>query len=84
VSSVSSRCSRGPWRPVTTLAGDPGAIPDLVNRDFTAARPGSKLVGDTTYIPTWEGFLYLATVLRLAGGWGSRDPRFGHAQPSNV
>ncbi|TMR06864.1 IS30 family transposase [Actinomadura soli] len=24
-----------PWRPVTTLAGGPGVIPDLVNRDFT-------------------------------------------------
>ena len=39
-----------PWRPVTTRAGDPGAIPNLVNRDFTATRPGTKLVGDITYI----------------------------------
>lgn len=29
-------------------------IPDLVLRDFTATRPGVKLVGDITYIPTWE------------------------------
>jgi hypothetical protein len=25
------------------------AIPDLVNRDFTAAAPGQKMVGDITY-----------------------------------
>lgn len=37
--------------------------PDLVCRDFTANAPGVKLVGDITYIPTWEGWLYLATVI---------------------
>jgi len=36
-----------------------------VRRDFTATAPGRKLVGDITYIPTWEGWLYLATVLDL-------------------
>ena len=36
---------------------------DLVNRDFTADAPGEKMVGDITYIPTWEGWLYLATVI---------------------
>jgi len=40
--------------------------PDLVGRDFTAERPGTKLVGDITYLPTVEGWLYLATVLDLA------------------
>ena len=38
-------------------------LPDLVRRDFTAAAPGCKLVGDSAYIPTWEGWLFLATVL---------------------
>ncbi|MFD1502952.1 DDE-type integrase/transposase/recombinase, partial [Streptosporangium lutulentum] len=51
------------FRPVTTAAGDFRGIPDLVGRDFTATQPGTKLVGDITYIPTWEGFLYLATVI---------------------
>lgn len=48
----------------TTIPGeaDP-AVPDLVARDFTAARPGAKLVGDITFIPTWDGWLYLATVI---------------------
>jgi putative transposase len=48
----------------TTIPGeaDP-AVADLVCRDFTAERPGAKLVGDITYIPTWRGWLYLATVI---------------------
>jgi transposase InsO family protein len=52
-----------PYR--TTTVRDPvqPATPDLVRRDFTAERPGVKLVGDITYIPTWEGWLYLATVI---------------------
>ncbi|MEU9365184.1 IS3 family transposase [Streptomyces avermitilis] len=47
---------------------DTGAAPspDLVGRDFTAARPGTKIVGDITYIPTAEGWLYLASWLDLA------------------
>jgi putative transposase len=40
--------------------------PDLVGRDFTAAVPGTKLVGDITYLPTIEGWWYLATVMDLA------------------
>ncbi|MFF6969000.1 DDE-type integrase/transposase/recombinase [Streptomyces anthocyanicus] len=38
----------------------------LIGRDFTAARPGTKNVGDITYIPTAEGRLYLASWLDLA------------------
>lgn len=56
-------CQPKPFRPTTTVAGDAAGTPDLVNRDFTAQAPGRKLVGDITYIPTWEGWLYLATVL---------------------
>lgn len=56
-------CQPRPWRPTTTLAGDAATIPDLVARDFTAPAPGRKMVGDITYIATWEGFLYLATVI---------------------
>jgi putative transposase len=56
-------CQPRPWRPRTTVAGDAAATPDLVQRDFTADTPGTKLVGDITYIATWEGFLYLATVI---------------------
>ena len=56
-------CQPRPWRPTTTIPGDAGAIPDLVGRDFTADAPGTKLVGDITFIPTWQGWLYLATVI---------------------
>ncbi|WP_372442334.1 IS3 family transposase [Tenggerimyces flavus] len=56
-------CQPRPYR-VTTIPGDVDpAVPDLVRRDFTAAAPGTKLVGDITYIHTWEGWLYLATVI---------------------
>jgi len=49
-------CQPRPWRHSLTDA-DPaaGAIPDLVDRDFTAVAPGEKMVGDITYIPTLEG-----------------------------
>lgn len=56
-------CQPRPWRHSLTEGGDAGAIPDLVQRDFTADAAGAKMVGDITYIPTWEGWLYLATVL---------------------
>jgi putative transposase len=59
-------CQPRPFRPVTTIAGDATGLPDLLRRDFTAVVPGTKLVGDITYIPTWDGWLYLATVLDCA------------------
>jgi putative transposase len=56
-------CQPRPWRPTTTVAGDAADTPDLVRRDFTADAPATKLVSDITYVATWEGWLYLATVL---------------------
>jgi putative transposase len=48
----------------TTIPGEADPpVADLVARDFTAQRPGAKLVGDITFIATWEGWLYLATVI---------------------
>ena len=70
-------CQPAPWRPSTTVRGAAGPIPDLVNRDFSAAAPGEKMVGDITYIDTWEGWLYLATVIdcatRKVVGWAMDD-----------
>jgi putative transposase len=70
-------CQPRPWRPSTTRQGQAGPIPDLVNRDFGAAVPGEKMVGDITYIPTWEGWLFLATVIdcatRKVVGWAMDD-----------
>jgi putative transposase len=70
-------CQPRPWRPSTTQQGQAGPIPDLVNRDFGAEVPGAKMVGDITYIPTWEGWLFLATVIdcatRKVAGWAMDD-----------
>ena len=50
---------------------------NLLNREFTADKPGQKWVSDITYIPTSEGWLYLTTVLDLADrkviGWALSD-----------
>ena len=67
-------CQPKPWRhSLTEQDGQAGPIPDLVNRDFTADKPGQKMVGDITYIDTWEGWVYLATVIdcatRKIAGW---------------
>lgn len=47
--------------------------PDLVQRDFSAERPDALWVADITYVPTAEGFLYLASVMdvfsRRIVGW---------------
>ncbi|AZZ55121.1 hypothetical protein C5E08_03875 [Rathayibacter iranicus] len=56
-------CQPKPWRPTTTIPRDPADIPDLVKRDFTAQRPDCTWVGDITSIRTWEGWVYLATIL---------------------
>ena len=70
-------CQPRPWRPSTTQQGQAGPIPDLVARDFSAAAPGEKMVGDITCIPTWQGWLYLATVIdcatRKVAGWAMDD-----------
>ena len=49
----------------TTTEPDPDApdTVDLVKRDFTAQRPGTKVVSDITYIRTWQGWLYLASLI---------------------
>lgn len=71
-------CQPRPFRHSLTDA-DPAAapIPDLVNRDFTATEPGTKMVGDITYVPTWEGWVYLATVIdchtKEVIGWAMDD-----------
>jgi putative transposase len=56
-------CQPRPYKTTTIRGGEDPATPDLVARDFTAECPGAKLVGDITYIRTWEGWVYLATVI---------------------
>jgi transposase InsO family protein len=62
-------------RRVRTTIPEPAdqKVPDLLRRDFTAAAPNQRYVGDITYLPLADGSnLYLATVIdcfspRLAG-----------------
>jgi putative transposase len=71
-------CQPRPWRHSLTDQ-DPaaGPIPDLLHRDFTASAPGEKMVGDITYIETWEGWVFLATVIdcytKAVIGWAMSD-----------
>lgn len=59
-------CQPRPRRHWLTQQGAAVNLCDLLERDFTATVPGAKLVGDITYIDTWEGWLYLATVIDCA------------------
>ncbi|WP_410673396.1 IS3 family transposase [Amycolatopsis sp. cmx-4-68] len=53
-------------RTTTRPAASPVApVADLIRRDFTAEKPGTRLVGDITCLPTFQGWLYLATVIDL-------------------
>jgi len=60
---------------------DPSAAPapDLVDRKFVATRPSQLWVADVTYVPTIEGWLYLACVTdvfsRLIVGWSMASHR---------
>lgn len=51
--------------------------PNLLQRDFTASAPNQALAGDITYIPTTDGWLYLAVLLDLYSrrvvGWAMSD-----------
>jgi transposase InsO family protein len=48
-------------------------VPNQLNREFTVSAPNTVYVGDITYLPTGEGWLYLAIVLdlysRAVVGW---------------
>ena len=61
---------RAPRRWKKTTVADPAAAAraDLIRRDFTAdaAKINARWCGDITYICTWEGWLFLATVIDIA------------------
>jgi len=65
---------RKPFHPITTRSNPKHAVaPNLLQQDFTAERPNEKWTGDITYIPTAQGWLYLAVILdvfsRRVIGW---------------
>lgn len=65
--------SRRKWVTTTERDATASAAADLVQREFSASGPDRLWVADITYVPTWEGFLYLAVVLdvwsRRIVGW---------------
>ena len=66
------------FRPVTTDSqhGLP-VTPNLLEQRFVASAPNQVWLADLTYVPTGEGWLYLAAVIDLATrkvvGWAMRD-----------
>lgn len=66
------------FQPCTTDSRHVLAIaPNLLGQCFTATRPNRIWPVDITFIPTGEGWLYLAAILDLATrkivGWAMRD-----------
>jgi putative transposase len=56
-------CMRGKKHGTTRRDPRAAPAPDLLRRDFVAARPNRVWLADITYVPTQEGFLYLAFIL---------------------
>jgi transposase InsO family protein len=66
------------WRATTIADPDAAAAADRVQRAFAPGGPAdARYVGDITYIATWEGWAYLATVIDLSTrrvvGWAIAD-----------
>ncbi len=68
-----------PKRWKTTTVTDPGDTypPDEVKRQWDTGALNTVWIGDITYLRTWEGWLYLATVIdahsRRVIGWAIAD-----------
>ena len=66
-------CVRGKKRRTTRRDPRAAPAPDLLRGDFMATQPNRVWLADITYIPTREGFLYLAFILdthsRRIVGW---------------
>src|SRR5919112_6165017 len=70
--------ARRRFRPTTTDSRHALRVaPNLLQQKFTVLEPNRVWLADITYIPTGEGWLYLAAVLDLATrrvvGWAMRD-----------
>jgi transposase InsO family protein len=53
------------WKRTTVQGERPVSAPDLIGRAFTAERPNQRWCGDVTYVKTWDGWAYVATVIDL-------------------
>jgi putative transposase len=68
---------RGKRRRTTTPDPASAPAPDLVKRRFAAERPDELWLADITYLPTYEGWLFLAVVMDVCSrkivGWAMRE-----------
>jgi transposase InsO family protein len=74
---LEGRCKRR-WRKTTVADPEAERALDLIGRHFGPCEVlDARYVGDITYIATWEGWAYLATVIDLASrrvvGWAMAD-----------
>ncbi len=53
------------WKRTTIPGEQPVPAPDLIGRAFTADAPNTRWCGDITYVKTWDGWAYVATVIDL-------------------
>ena len=77
IAGLEGRCKRR-WRKTTIADPAAEAALDLIQREFgPGAEIDRRYVGDITYIATWEGWAYLATVIDLSSrrvvGWALAD-----------
>ena len=76
-STASGRGYRGAIRLTTDSKHSLPVAPNLLNQNFVADRPDRVWLADITYIPTAEGWVYLAVLLDLCTrkvvGWAMRD-----------
>jgi len=78
LAQVGLRCKTRRRFKAPTAAGQAQTVaPNQLNREFTVKEPDTVYVGDITYLPTGEGWLYLAVVLDLCSravvGWSMAD-----------
>jgi putative transposase len=76
VANLEVRCKRK-FRVTTKASPLHPLAENLLNREFEVDRPNRKWVTDITYLPTTEGWLYLATVTDLFSrkiiGWALNE-----------
>ncbi len=77
IAGLEGRCKKK-WRKTTIADPAAEAALDLIQRHFGPSQVlDAAYVGDITYIATWEGWAYLATVIDLASrrvvGWALAD-----------
>ena len=99
VAGLEGRCKKR-WRRTTIPDPDAERARDLIQRHFgPCTEIDRRYVGDITYINTWEGWTYLATVIDLASrkvvGWAlaehmraelvvdALDMAFAHRRPAS-